>query len=70
MDTVGFHFESQMGQTYLVEGRRQLHGLIVLTVNNKEISKIKIRKGAIAQLVLALSFPNHYLSLTFPRSNL
>ena len=54
MDTVGFHFESQMGQTYLVEGRRQLHGLIVLTVNNKEISKIKIRKGAIAQLVLAL----------------
>ena len=43
-----------MAQTYPVESRKQLHGLIVLTVNKKEISQIEIRKGAIAQLVLAL----------------
>ena len=58
METVGFHFGSQMGQTYPVESRKQLHGLIVLTVNKKEISKIEIRKGVVAQLVLSLHFPS------------
>ena len=58
METVGFHFGSQMGQTNLVEGRRQLHGLRILTLNKKEISKIEIRKGVVAQLVLSLPFPS------------
>ena len=44
LKTVGFHFGSQMGQTDPIEGRRQLHGFIILTVNKKEISKIDIRK--------------------------
>ena len=62
METNGFHFGSQMGQTHPVEGRRQLHGLVVLIVNKEGISKKEIRKEAVAQLVVALPFPNHYPS--------
>ena len=35
-----------MGQTNPVEGRRQLHRLVVLTVNKQEISEKEIRKWA------------------------
>ena len=48
METFGFHFGSQMGQTNPVEGRRQLHGLVVLNVNKEEISKKEIGKGVVA----------------------
>ena len=37
-----------MGQTDQIEGRRQLHGLVVLTVNKEEISKKEIGKGVVA----------------------
>ena len=71
METVGFHFELQMGQTNPVEGRRQLHNLVILTINKQEISEKEIRKwAAIAQLVLALPFPNHCPSSTPPNNNL
>ena len=71
MEIVGFHFESQMGQTNPVEGRRQLHRLVVLTVNKQEISEKEKRKwAAIAQLVSTLPFPNHCPSSTPPNNNL
>ena len=48
METIEFLFESQMGQTDPIEGRRQLHGLVVLTVNKEEISKKEIGKMVVA----------------------
>ena len=69
METIGFYFGSQISQTDPVEGRKRLHGFVVLIVNKEEISEKEIGKRVVAQLVLALPFPNHFLSLTSPSNN-